>query len=511
MAIVHPLPRAADGHRRLRLDSPVDQHHVGELDVSTKDEVDNAITHAQAAQTAWAARPVKERADIVRGAVDQLVARRDEIIDTLQAETGKPRAEALAIEIVPACDFLNHWSSRAHKVLRDERRKVHGYIRPLKKLRIHYQPLGVVGVITPWNAPFVLSLNPVAQALLAGNAVILKPSEMTPRSAEWAVRILHAAGVPEDLVQVVHGDGETGAALVEGQVDKISFTGSVGTGRTIATRCAERLIPSTMELGGKDAMIVCADADLERAANGAVYLSMFNTGQVCLSVERIYVVDEIADEFTRLVREKAAAVTYGAGDTDMGPLFSDRQIDVVVQHVADAKGKGAEIAVGGSRGSDEGLYFQPTVIVGAAHEMDVMKEETFGPVAAIMRVRDEDEAVHRANDSNYGLGGSVFTKDVKKAQRIAARLKTGSVMHNDATVIYGVTEAPFGGRKDSGLGQINGPDSLRGFTHPQPLLLNRWPLKKESLWYPYTDKVVRNLESIVRYGFGNRIMRRFMS
>ncbi|MBQ6641507.1 MAG: aldehyde dehydrogenase family protein [Saccharopolyspora sp.] len=511
MAIVNPLPSATDGHRRLRLDSPVDQQCVGELDISSKDDVDQAISRARAAQTAWAARPVKERAAIVRSAVDELVARRDEIIATLQAETGKPRAEALAIEIVPACDFLNHWSSRAHRDLRDERRKVHGYIRPLKKLRIHYQPLGVVGVITPWNAPFVLSLNPVVQALLAGNGVVLKPSEMTPRSAEWAVRILHAAGVPEDLVQVVHGDGETGAALVDGEVDKISFTGSVPTGRTIAARSAQRLIPCTLELGGKDAMIVCADADLERAANGAVYLSMFNTGQVCLSVERIYVADEVADEFVRLVREKAAAISYGAGDKDMGPLFSDKQLDVVTRHVRDAGEKGATIAVGGERGSAEGLYFQPTVVVGAAHDMDIMREETFGPVAAIMRVRDDEEAVRRANDSAYGLGGSVFTKSTRRAREIAARLTTGSVVHNDAAVIYGVAEAPFGGRKDSGLGQVNGTDALRGFTHPQPLLLSRWPLKKENIWYPYTPSVVRNLDSLVRYGFGNRIVRRFLS
>lgn len=511
MAIVNPLPSAADGHRRLRLDSPVDQHFVDELDVSTKEDVDDAITRARAAQPAWAARPISERARIVRSAIDELIGHREQIIDTLQAETGKPRAEAIAVEIVPSCDFLNHWSSRARKDLRDERRKAHGYIRPLKKLRIHYQPLGVVGVITPWNAPFVLSLNPVAQALLAGNAVILKPSEMTPRSAEWAVRILHAAGVPEDLVKVVHGDGETGAALVDGQVDKISFTGSVSTGRSIAARCGDRLIPSTLELGGKDAMIVCADADLERAANGAVYLSMFNTGQVCLSVERIYVVDEIAEEFTRLVQEKAAAVTYGFGDVDMGPLFSDRQIDMIARHVEDAKNKGATILAGGSRESGKGLYFQPTVVADVTHEMELMQEETFGPVAAIMRVRDEDEAIRRANDSKYGLGGSVFTKDAKKARRIAASLTTGSVVHNDAAVIYGVTEAPFGGRKDSGLGHVNGHHSLRGFTHPQPLLLNRWPLKKESIWYPYTDKAVRNLESVVRYGFGNRIMRWFMS
>lgn len=511
MAIVNQLPSAADGRRRLRLDSPVDQRSLGELDVSTKEDVDDAVLRARAAQTAWAARPIKERAAIVRSAVQQVVSRREEIIETLQSETGKPRAEALTIEIVPACDFLNHWSSRAHRVLRDERRSAHGYIRPLKKLRIHYQPLGVVGVITPWNAPFILSLNPIAQALLAGNAVVLKPSEMTPRSAEWAVRILHAAGVPEDLVQVLHGDGETGAALVEADVDKISFTGSVGTGRKIASRAGERLVPCTLELGGKDAMIVCADADLERAANGAVYLSMFNTGQVCLSVERIYVADEVAEEFTRLVREKAAAITYGSGDTDMGPLFSDTQLDIVDKHVRDAEEKGATIAVGGKRGSEKGLYFQPTVVLDATPDMAIMREETFGPVVAITRVRDDDEAIRRANDSDFGLGGSVFTRTAQKAADIAKRLKTGSVVHNDAAVIYGVAEAPFGGRKNSGVGQVNGLDSLRGFTHPQPVLLSRWRLQKENVWYPYTAAVARNLDAVVRYGFGNRIMRWFMS
>ncbi|KAA9156552.1 aldehyde dehydrogenase family protein [Amycolatopsis acidicola] len=511
MAIVEPLAETADGHRRLRLHSPVDRHSLGEIAVSTKSDVEGALERARAAQPAWAALPVRERAGIVRRAIDVLVARREEIVETIRDETGKPRAEALAIEIVPSCDFLNHWSKRAPGDLKDGRRRTHGYIRPMKKLYVHHQPLGVVGVITPWNAPFVLSLNPVAQALLAGNSVVLKPSEVTPRSGEWAVRVLHEAGVPEDVLQVVHGDGSTGAALVEGTVDKVCFTGSVATGRSIATACARRLIPCTLELGGKDAMIVCADADLERAAAGAVYLSMFNTGQVCLSVERIYVVDSVADEFIRLVQEKAQAVTYGEGDHDMGPLFSDRQPDIVNRHLADARKKGATVTVGGVQAGGEGLYFQPTVVVDATHEMDLMREETFGPVAAIMRVADEDEAIRWANDSEYGLGGSVFTRDGAKARRIAAKLKTGSVVQNDAAVIYGVAEAPFGGRKNSGVGRVNGTDSLLGFTHVQPVLLSRGRSRKESLWYPYTAKTVRNLDGLVRLGFGNRLLRRLLS
>ncbi|WP_024802297.1 aldehyde dehydrogenase family protein [Nocardia sp. BMG51109] len=511
MAIVRSVPETTDGRRRLALDSPVDRRPIDEIEVAGAAEVADAVAKARAAQRGWAARSAGERAEILRAAVNVLVTRRDEIIDTVHAETGKPRVEALTMEIVPGCDFLNHWSARAPRDLRPRRERLHGYIKPMKKLYINYIPLGVVGVITPWNGPFILSLNPVVQALLAGNAVLLKPSEVTPRSGEWVVRILREAGVPDDVVQVLHGDGETGAALVDADIDKVCFTGSVGTGRKIAAACAQRLLPYTLELGGKDAMIVCADADIERAASGAVYLSMFNTGQVCMSIERVYVVDSVADEFIRRVTEEASAVTYGPGAADMGPLFWDRQLDVVTRHVDDAKAKGAGVVVGGAPAAGNGLYFQPTVVVDATHEMDLMTEETFGPVVSITRVRDEDEAIRLANDCRYGLSGSVFTKDPDKARRIAARLETGTVVHNDASVIYGVAEAPFGGWKDSGVGQVNGTDALRGFTHAQPVLIDRWQVKKESNWYPYTEKSLRQLEAVVRYGFGTRLGRRFMS
>ncbi|WP_227982792.1 aldehyde dehydrogenase family protein [Nocardia spumae] len=511
MAIVHALPTTDSDRRKLALESPVDRRHIGELEVQTAAEVQEAVARARAAQPAWAARGIAERVEILRAAIGVIVARRAEIVETIRAETGKPEAEALGVEIVPACDFLNYWTARARRDLRAHPQKIHGYLKPFKKLYMQYQPLGVIGVVTPWNAPFVLSLNPVVQALVAGNTVVFKPSEVTPRSGEWVARVLHEAGVPADVVQVLHGDGETGAALVDADIDKVCFTGSVGTGRKIAAACAPRLLPYTLELGGKDAMIVCADADLERAASGAVYLSMFNTGQVCMSVERIYVVDSVADEFIRLVTEKAAAITHGPGETDMGPLFWDRQRDIVVRHIDEARDKGADIVVGGAADAGEGLYFQPTVVIGVHHDMQLMTEETFGPVAAIMRVRDEDEAVRLANDCKYGLSGSVFTKDAAKARRIAARLTTGSVVHNDAAVIYGVPEAPFGGRKDSGVGQVNGTGALRGFTHAQPVLIDRWQPKRESIWYPYSEKTIQSLDGLIRYGFGNRIVRRLLS
>ena len=509
MAIVQALSPTSDGHRRLGLASPATREWVGEITVSTPDEVTAAIARARAAQPAWAALPAAERAAIIARALDVLLARKDEICATVQGESGKPLVEALAIEIVPSCDFINYWAGRAAKDLADERVGLHGYMKPLKKLYMHYQPLGVVGVITPWNGPFVLSINPTVQALLAGNAVVLKPSEVTPHSGGWAARVLWEAGVPKDVLQLVHGDGETGAALVSGDIDKISFTGSVGTGKKIAAACAERLIPCSLELGGKDAMIVCSDADLERAANGAVYLSMFNSGQVCVGVERIYVVDSVADEFIKLVAEKAATVTYGQGN-DVGPMFWGRQLDIVSRHVEDARAKGATILVGGEADTGKGLFYRPTVVVDLTHDMDLVSEETFGPVVAIMRVTDEDEAVRLANDSRYGLSGSVFTKDPKKAMRIGKQLKTGSVVHNDAAVIYGVAEAPFGGRKDSGLGQVNGRNAIRSYTHAMPILIDRWGRKKENIWYPYADKTAKTLESTIRFAFGNHLVRRFM-
>lgn len=506
MAIVTALEPGADGRRRFALASPATREPIGEITVATADEVRAAIERARRAQPEWAARPIKERVAIIQKAMDVLIARQEEIIATVRAETGKPRPEALAIEILPSLDFMNFWSGRAEKDLKDHWQPLHGYLKPLKKLLMTYQPLGVIGVITPWNGPFALSLNPTVQALLAGNAVIVKPSEVTPRSGAWAVQILQEAGVPADVVQCVIGDGETGGALVNGDVDKISFTGSVGTGRKIAAACANRLIPCTLELGGKDALIVCEDADIDRAAIGAVYLSMFNTGQVCMGTERIYVVERVADEFLAKVVEHTKALRYGSGeDTDVGPLFWDRQLSIVERHVEDARKKGAKVLVGGESDTEKGVYYKPTVVADVTHDMELMREETFGPVVAIMRVKDEEEAIRMANDCRYGLSSSVFTKSEAKAIAIGKRLKAGSVVHNDAAVIYGVPEAPFGGVKESGVGQVNGLHALRTYCQTKPIVIDRWGLKKEDIWYPYGPNTLKSLEGVIKYAFGTAI------
>jgi len=312
--------------------------------------------------------------------------------------------------------------------------------------------------------------------------------------------------MPEGVVQTLHGDGETGGALVRGGVQKISFTGSVRTGKKIAAACAEQLIPYTLELGGKDAMIVCEDANLERAAGGAVFNSMLNSGHVCMGVERVYVVETVADEFEDRVRKIVSELRYGSGDdVDVGSVFWDRQLPIIERHIEDAKAKGAEIVVGGEADTRDGLFYKPTFVRNVDHTMELMREETFGPIVSVMRVADEEEAIRMANDSHYGLSGSVWTSNIEKGIEIAKRLETGSVVINDASMAYGAPEAPFGGMKDSGMGQVNGLGGLRGYTHQQPIFIDRWAVNKERVWYPHSAKTIEEIDGMIRFIYGSAL------
>jgi succinate-semialdehyde dehydrogenase/glutarate-semialdehyde dehydrogenase len=357
----------------------------------------------------------------------------------------------------------------------------------------------VVGIITPWNGPVVLGINPAVQALLAGNAVILKPSEVTPFCGQLVGRLFAEAGFPEGLVQVLLGDGQTGRDLIEAGPDKISFTGSVETGRKVGEACGRLLIPCTLELGGKDAMIVCADADLDAAAKGALFGSCMNTGQYCCGTERIYAVGEIHDAFVEKVVAGARELRQSdRGEFDVGAIFWDRQLEIVERHVDEARALGAKVRVGGRRNpSLQGLYYEPTVVTDVTHEMALMRDETFGPVIAIMRVRDEAEAIRLANDSRYGLSGNVWTRDARKGIELATRMDTGSVCVNDMSLTYGAAPAPFGGRKQSGVGQVNGPAGLRGYCFAQPILVDRWI--KASTGYPYRAKDAEGMSRFMRF------------
>lgn len=508
MAIVEVLESAGE-RRRMAVRSPASLQSIGEFDCRTPDEVRAAVQRARVAQQKWAALSFDERAAHLWRLVDQFVRRQDEVIDAVVAETGKARSEAISMEVYSPCDAISYYAKHAAEILSPQKRKLHGVMRLTKTLRIVYQPLGVVGLITPWNGPVVLAAVPLAQALMAGNAVVHKPSEVTPLSALVLEDMTRAAGFPADLYQVVQGDGQTGAALIESGVDKVSFTGSVATGRRVAEACARRLIPFTLELGGKDAMIVCADADLERAAAGAVIGSCMNTGHYCCGTERIYVVEPVYDEFVAKVVERTKALRQSdRGEFDVGAVFWDRQLDIIESHVADARAKGATVRVGGGRNPNlAGLYFEPTVLTEVDHDMDVMTVETFGPVIAIRKVRDEEEAIRLANESEYGLNGTVWTKDVDKGVAIASRLHTGGVCINDMTITYGVPEAPFGGRRASGLGQVNGPEGLRGYCHAQPILADKKGTGKIQGGYPYSRKTEDGMQKFIKLLWGTRLGR----
>jgi succinate-semialdehyde dehydrogenase/glutarate-semialdehyde dehydrogenase len=507
LAVVEPIAGETGPRRRLHLRSPATLEPLGEIEVAAAADVAAALERARKAQPDWAALSFAERGRYLRRAVRVLLGRQDEFLTAIERETGKPRTEALAVEILASCDALEFYAKNARRFLSD--RTVPLHLLKTKRLRISYRPLGVVGIITPWNFPFLLSLNPTVQALAAGNAVLLKPSEATPASGRLVEELFRAAGLPEGVVQVLLGDGETGAALVEAGVDKICFTGSVATGRRVAESCARRLLPCTLELGGKDPMIVCVDADLERAARGAVYGAFANAGQVCVSTERVYVVEEVAEPFVARVVEEAARLRQGPeGDFELGPLICSPQLEVVERQVRDAVAKGARVLTGGRRNPDfAGLFYEPTVLVDVDHGMEIMQRETFGPVLPIMRVHDEIEALRLANDTRYGLSASIWTRDRRRGVELARGLVCGSVVINDCLTTYGLPEAPFGGRRESGIGQVNGEVGLRSYCHAQSIVVDRLGARAEPLWYPYGTHKTRRLARLMRVLWGTPLGR----
>jgi acyl-CoA reductase-like NAD-dependent aldehyde dehydrogenase len=509
MAIVQPVTSTTDSTRRLKLESPATREALGEIAVLNAAEVRARVAAARRAQPAFAALGFKRRAEIMRRALDILLTQEDRFVDVIVGETGRSRMETLMMELFPACDSLAYYAKHAERLLRDESPSLH--LMKNKKVVISYRPLGVIGVITPWNGPFVLSLNPVVQALMAGNAVVLKPSEVTPFSGKLVGELLQEAGLPPDVLQVLEGDGETGSALVEGGVDKIAFTGSVATGRKIGEVCGRNLVPCTLELGGKNPSIVCGDADIARAAKGAVVGAFFNSGQFCCATARVYVVDSVADEFTQRVVEYVRSLKQGTvGDFDLGPMIWPRQMEVIERHVKDAVTRGAQVLTGGSRNRELGdLFFQPTVLTQTNGEMQVMREETFGPVMTIVRVKDEAEALRQANDTNYGLAAVIWTRDANKALELGRVIEAGHVCMNDTSMTYGIHEAPFGGRKQSGLGQVHGPAGLKGYCYAQSIVLERFSVGQEDAWYPFTAAKASSMRKAMRFIFGSKLGRLF--
>lgn len=467
----------------LEVRRPSDGSTLVRLPILDAAAVARAVADARAAQPAWAARPLRERAGRLRALAGVLAERADEIAGRIRDETGKPEAEALA-EIVVSVDLLRFYVTHGPGHLRGRRARTGWMLH--KRARVEREPYGVVGAITPWNYPFILAMDCVAPALVAGNAVVLKPSELTPYTSLLIPGLCASAGVPEELVQVVTGDGSTGEALVRAGVDRIVFTGSTATGRRIMAAAADTLTPVTLELGGKDPALVLGDADVERAARGIVFGAFFNAGQTCISIERAYVVAAVYDAFVARVTELVSELRAGEGpDADVGPLVSERQMEIVEEHVRDALARGARALTGGRRASDGGQVYLPTVLVDVRDDMKVVREESFGPLLPVIAVADEEEAIRRANDSPYALFASVWCGDTARGSRVASRLRAGGVSINDVLSHYGVASLPVGGAGASGFGRRRGLEALDEMTRARPLLIDRFGLRREPWWFPY--------------------------
>lgn len=481
-------PDAGGEDRTLTVREPDTGREIGRVPVRGPEEVREMVDRARAAGRIWADRSLEERTDHLRRIESRLVERMDEVAGTVARETGKTLVDVYMAEIHPACDSLAYAARHAGRVLGERR---HRFLGPgTHRGRVRWEPHGVAGVITPWNFPLAITAGAVASALAAGNAVVLKPSELTPYTS-LAFGELAAEVLPEpDLVQVATGDGSTGRALVDAPVDVVAFTGSVDTGRKVMERAARHLTPVVLELGGKDAMIVLEDADLERAARGAVWGAFFHAGQICQSVERVLVHRDVHDRFLRMVEEETRRLRTGprSEDPDVGALTRPEQIDVVEDHVEDARSKGAEVLTGGRRREGPGTFYEPTVLAGVTPEMRVFREETFGPVLPVIAVDDEEEAVRLANDSRYGLDAYVWTADRERGWRLARQLEAGSVMLNDCLTNYGLPDLPFGGVKESGFGRTHGEEGLRAFARPRSEAEPNVTMKREAHWFPGADR-----------------------
>ncbi|MDQ6836690.1 MAG: aldehyde dehydrogenase family protein [Actinomycetota bacterium] len=505
-----PADTNGAGAKTIAVENPATGELITTIPVLGEDELSAMAARAREAQPQWEALGFDGRGRIMRRAQKWMVDNAERVLESVVAETGKTHEDAQIADYGYTVSALGFWAKEASGYLADER--VPSWNNPVaagKKLIIRYAPVGVVGVIGPWNYPIANSFGDCIPALMAGNTVILKPSEVTPLSSLLMVEMLKECGLPESVFSVATGDGATGAALIA-NVDCVMFTGSCRTGKAVMKAAAEALVPCYLELGGKDPMIVCADANLDRAANAAAFYSMNNGGQVCISVERCYVEAPVYDEFvakvTENVRGLRQGVPTGVGSVDVGAVIFPPQIDIVTDHVRDAVDKGAKVLTGGHSATGPGRFFEPTVLVDVDHSMKCMQEETFGPTLPIMKISDAEQGIQLANDSNYGLQASVWTGDVDKGEALARRIEAGVVCVNDAQVNYTALNLPMGGWKTSGIGTRHGSAGIRKYTKVQSLLITRRALKREPFMFPYKARQTLLLRRFFKllYGRGSR-------
>ena len=474
---------------------PATGQEIGRVPLRSIGDVRDAVARARAAQPAWSERPFNDRAIVFSRAREIILNQIDEIARLISRETGKPVAEAVSMEIVPTLDLMHYFARNTADLLRPQRIDIGQYGLMGRSSRIVYKPLGVIGIISPWNFPWATPLDEVVMALMAGNSVVLKPSELTPFTALKIGEVLSASGLPKGLLEIVTGDGSTGAALVDSGVDKIMFTGSVATGKRVAEVAARHLTPTVLELGGKDPMVVLDDANLANAARAAVWGAFANSGQACASVERCYVHESIAPKFIELVVKETGELKQGSSLTDeidVGAMSNERQLRIVEQHVRDAEAKGGKILVGGNRDEQSfGWFHEPTVITNVDHSMTLMREETFGPVLPIMTFKSDEKAVELANDSIYGLTASIWSNNIARAQRLATQIEAGTVMVNEVVYTHGIAQTPWGGVKQSGYGRTHGRLGLLEMVSPRHIHVNRFPSLPDVWWFRYSKDAAK--------------------
>jgi len=490
----------------LRSINPASGEVVGHFERTLPGQLPEIISRARVVQSVWAKIETRERCAKLRVLRERIMASRDELADAVVRESGKPRVEALFADIFVALDTAEYFSRNAERLLKAESVPHHSIAARAKSGRLLYEPLGVIGIISSWNYPLAIPLSQIIPAVAAGNAVVCKTSDFTPQCGALIERLFTDTGFPADLVRIVQGGGEVGEALIDAAPDKVLFTGSVATGRRVAEACAKKLIPSVLELGGKDAMIVLADADLDVASSAAVWGSFTNGGQVCLSVERLFVEQSVADKFIAHCVEKTKKLRLGPGSdpsSDVGPLIRPHHVQRMSELVHDAVSRGAKVLCGGGARHDLGPnFFEPTVIGGVDSSMKLFQEETFGPILAIQTVRDAEQALAQANDSPFALAASVWTSNTARGEGIAKRLRAGAVMVNDAISYFAIAEAPHGGCGASGWGRTHGKAGLLEMVGTKYIDSDRLKHREKPWWYRYGADVERAADAFLQFEFG---------
>jgi acyl-CoA reductase-like NAD-dependent aldehyde dehydrogenase len=485
------------------------------FDTASREAVFDAVIRAKAAQRDWAGEPVGARVRVLRRFHECLFRRRREVAVALTRENGKPVAEAIGSEIAIALDFSNYYAREAPQFLRAPWSNAGSLAMKRKRVRIEHDPFGVVGVISPWNYPFMLSAGVVIPALVTGNAVLLKPSEFTPESGELLAALMHEAGVPAGVFAVLQGNGSTGAALCESEVDKIFFTGSVATGRRVAMKCAERLIPCALELGGSDAAIVLADADVHHAASGIAWGRFSNAGQTCVAPKRIYVEAPAYDAFVAELGNVVRALKVGGGEiqeTDVGPMIRAAAVIVLESQRDDAVSRGARLAATATAPAGvSGTFFAPTVLADVPTDARVLHEETFGPLLPVVRVSDAYEAIALANKSEFGLSASIWSADTARAARLAQSIEAGSVVINDSVVVAGMADVPHGGVKQSGIGRMHGRAGLEECVRTKATVIDRFASWRQAWWFGYSPEHDAGIDAYVRVAHSPSVLERLIA